>query len=70
MYGGYPGLGSMGNNYSGLGSYGGLQRNYGPALGANDPQRQNNQEQNPERSTRKMIFEEWFKMMGGLRSIL
>lgn len=42
MYGGYTGLGSMGNSFSGLGSYGGLTRNYGPGYAANDPQRQNN----------------------------
>lgn len=70
MYGGYTGLGSMGNSCSGLGSYGGLTRNYGPGYAVNDPQRQNNQQQDPEKNTRKIIFEEWLKMMGGLKSIV
>lgn len=71
MYGGYSGYASMGNNYGGLNSYSSPRSNrggYGSPQGPNDPRDQNNQD--PERSSRKNIMQEWFKMMGGLKSVL
>lgn len=67
MYGGYSGLGSVGSTYGGLNSYSNvrsLQGSY-PSPQGHDPRNPNNQD-----PSRKNLIEEWFKMMGGLKSVL
>lgn len=69
----YGGLSGMGNSYGAGQSYSNfsrLGRSYGAPAGMSQPGLPNNQDQDPQRNPRKAIFEEWFKMMGGLRSVI
>lgn len=68
MYGGYSGIGSMGNNYSGFNSFSSTRSLQGaPGFPQSSQDLRNQGNQDP---SRKNLLEEWFKMMGGLKSVL